>query len=59
MWNGAQPNGRPAGGGWYQAICSNCSVKLVAYENVYDEDGHIPYPPDDREPELHWQRDES
>jgi rubredoxin len=58
MWSGAQANGRPAGGGWYQLDCPDCGVKLVAYENVYDELGNIRARADDWEPELYWQRDE-
>ena len=58
MWSGAQFNGMPAGGGWYQTPCPGCGIRLVAYEDVYDEAGNIPEWPAGWEPKLHWQRDD-
>jgi hypothetical protein len=58
MWSGQQANGRPAAGGWFKGTCSSCGIKLVAYENVYDEAGKIPQRDNDVQPELHWQLDD-
>jgi hypothetical protein len=57
MWSGAGLNGKPAGGGMYEIHCPGCGMKLVAFENLYDETGEIPERGGDREDELYWQRE--
>jgi hypothetical protein len=59
MWSGAGPNGKPAGGGVYELHCPCCGIRLVAFENLYDETGQIPERGDDWEDDLYWERESS
>ena len=57
MWSGAKANGKPAGGGVLTTICVKCGSPLLAYEDVYNEDGEV-----DADHRLvltqpHWQLD--
>jgi len=56
MWDGAKPNGAKAGGGMFQATCSACGARIVAYDDLYDETGKIRSDATVQSP-LHWQRD--
>lgn len=56
-WTGGRPNGMLAGGGFYQTACPGCGARLVAYFDVYDDEGNIPDRPADWEPAVVWQRD--
>jgi hypothetical protein len=56
MWSGAKANGRIAGGAWWRAECGGCGARLVAYWDVYGEDGEVIQVPDGYEPELVWSR---
>lgn len=54
MWSGAKANGQVAGGGWWRAECGGCGAQLVAYWDVYGDDGHVAEFPEGYEPELVW-----
>jgi hypothetical protein len=57
MWSGAQENGLPAGGSFYQADCPQCGIHLVAYADVFDDRGNIPHRAPDWGPALDWQQE--
>ncbi len=40
-WNGVKANGKMAGGPILQTFCRKCGSSLLAYEDVYDEDGEV------------------
>jgi hypothetical protein len=56
IWSGAKANGKMAGGAWWKAVCGGCGAALVAYCDVYGEDGERVEVPPDYEPEVWWSR---
>ncbi len=54
MWSGAKKTGTPAGGAYFEVACGKCGTELIAYEDVYDDDGHVPIPDKPVAPELVW-----
>jgi ribosomal protein L37AE/L43A len=41
MWSGCKAGGSFAGGGVLRTACAKCGSALVAYEDVYDDQGEV------------------
>jgi len=55
MWDGCKSNGAKAGGGILKTACSACGTQLVAYIDLYDDNGKLQG--SNTELPLHWEPD--